>query len=135
MHHFSDVKNYCDFSITASDLMSSHHGRHKEMLTQMVKSLALSSDMSTQVRNALCCFPDGASKPLFAHTVLKENHRIIASLRHQRHPPATPTVPTAHLPQCHIPMGVNTSRDGDSPSSWGTPPGCMQAPRDHHQLP
>uniref|UniRef100_A0A8C2T4P0 Uncharacterized protein n=1 Tax=Coturnix japonica TaxID=93934 RepID=A0A8C2T4P0_COTJA len=34
--------------------------------------------------------------------------------------PIHPTVPTEHVPHCHIPTDLNTSRDGDSTTSLGS---------------
>ena len=42
------------------------------------------------------------------------DHRIIKALYdHQVQLSTLPTVPTAHVPQCHISTALNTSRDGD----------------------
>ena len=42
--------------------------------------------------------------------------RVIESLRLEK--PSKIPMPTAHIPQCHIPMALNTPRDGDLPTLW-----------------
>ena len=44
--------------------------------------------------------------------------RVIESLRLEK--PSKIPMPTAHIPQCHIPMALNTSRDGDPTTSPGS---------------
>lgn len=48
-----------------------------------------------------------------------------------RSPNPPPTMPTAHVPPCHISAALNTSREGDSltPSSLGSPFQCLT----HHR--
>ena len=44
-----------------------------------------------------------------------ENTIIIIQFSHQ----PTPTIPTNHIPQCHISvLSLNTSRDSDSTTPW-----------------
>jgi len=51
-----------------------------------------------------------------------ESLRLESSSKITNPKPSHPTMPTDHIPQCHVSAVLNTSRDGDPTTPWAAVP-------------